>query len=202
MCRSPKGSISREQLAIALERQKTSGRRLGEELIKAGFVKRSVVNRALRMQRSLGVAAVCSIAMSTLLAPDVRAAAQGRMLVTATVPARAVSELQAQQAEITLSPADVARGYVDVAVGSRLKVSANGREGYAVDFFPRLSIFKSVQIRTSSADARIGPDGGTMIVRGRHGRKMPVDLSYRFELREHIAPGTYPWPLALSVRPL
>jgi hypothetical protein len=189
-------------LAIAPERQKISGRRLGGELIKAGFVKRSVVNRALRIQRSLGVAAVCAIAMATVFAPDLHAAAQGRVLVTAIVPPRAVSELQGQQAEITLSPADVARGYVDVALGSRLKVSANGREGYAVDFFPRLSIFKSVLIRTSSADARIGPDGGTMIVRGRHGRNMPLDLSYRFELREHIVPGTYPWPLALSVRPL
>jgi hypothetical protein len=194
------GVISREQLAVALERQKTSGRRLGEELIKAGFVKRSVVNRALRMQRSLSVAAICSIAMSTVSTPDAQAGAQSQMQVSATVPARALSEIQAQLPQLVVSAADIARGYVEVTAASRLRISANSREGYAVDFYPRLPIFNAVHVSSASADARIGPDGGTMIVRGRHGRNMPLDLSYRFELREQIAPGTYPWPLALSVR--
>src|ERR1700740_488656 len=58
------GAITNEQLAAALERQKTSGRRLGEELIHAGIVKRSVVNRALRVQRRIGVAALCTLAVS------------------------------------------------------------------------------------------------------------------------------------------
>ena len=194
------GAISREQLAVALERQKTSGRRLGEELIKAGFVKRSVVNRALRIQRNLGAAVICALALSSLSSPDADAAAQSQVLVTAIVPAQAVSELRAQTPQIVVSPADIARGYVEISAGSRLRVSANGRGGYAVDFFPRLPIFKAVHISSASADAQIGPDGGTMIVRGRHGRNMPLDLSYRIELRDQLAPGTYPWPLALSVR--
>lgn len=195
------GAITSEQLADALERQKTSGRRLGEELIHAGVVKRSVVNRALRMQRRIGVAAICTLAVSTMQ-HDVEAGVRSQIQVSVTVPAQAISELQTQQPQITLSPADVARGYVDISVGSRLNVSANGRDGYAVDFFPRLTIFKAVQVRSASADARIGPEGGTMIVRGPHGRNMPLELSYRFELREQIPPGTYPWPLQLSVRPL
>jgi hypothetical protein len=58
------GAISPEQLKTALERQKTSGRRLGEELIKLGFVKRSVVNRALRMQRRIAAAVVCALVIS------------------------------------------------------------------------------------------------------------------------------------------
>ena len=36
------GKITPQQLAVALDRQKTSGRRLGEELVKAGFVQRAV----------------------------------------------------------------------------------------------------------------------------------------------------------------
>jgi len=152
------GAITSQQLAEALERQKTSGRRLGEELIHAGVVKRSVVSRALRMQRRIGVAAICTIAVSSIQ-HDVEAAAR-----------------------------------------SQVQVSANNPEGYAVDFFPRVAIFKSVTVSSSSAKAHIGEEGGTMIVRGQHGHKMPLDLSYRFELHENLAPGTYAWPLAVSVR--
>jgi hypothetical protein len=47
------GHISRDQLQSALASQQTSGRRLGEELIKAGFVKRAVISQALRMQRRI-----------------------------------------------------------------------------------------------------------------------------------------------------
>jgi len=193
------GAITNEQLAAALERQKTSGRRLGEELIHAGVVKRSVVSRALRVQRRIGVAAICTLAVSTIQ-HDVEAAVRSQIAVTATVPARAISEQQAQLAELTVSAADIARGYVEIPAASRLKVSANNPDGYAVDFFPRLPIFKSVTVSSSSATARIGAEGGTMIVRGQHGMKMPLDLSYRFELGENVAPGTYAWPLALSVR--
>ena len=193
------GAITSQQLAEALERQKTSGRRLGEELIHAGVVKRSVVSRALRMQRRIGVAAICTIAVSSIQ-HDVEAAARSQVQVTATVPARAISESQTQLGELIVSAADIARGYVEVTVASRLKVSANNPEGYAVDFFPRVAIFKSVTVSSSSAKAHMGEEGGTMIVRGQHGHKMPLDLSYRFELHENLAPGTYAWPLAVSVR--
>ena len=193
------GAITKQQLAEALERQKTSGRRLGEELIHAGVVKRSVVNRALRMQRRIGVAAICTLAVSSIQ-HDVEAAVRSQIQVTATVPARAISESQAQLGALTVSAADIARGYVEVPAASRLKVSANDPAGYAIDFFPRLPIFKSVTVSSSSATARIGAEGGTMIVRGQHGMKMLLDLSYRFELGENVAPGTYAWPLALSVR--
>src|SRR5271170_5396188 len=66
------GKITAQQLAIALDRQKTSGRRLGEELIKAGFVQRGVVSRALRMQRRIVFGAFTTLA-ATSIAPHVDA---------------------------------------------------------------------------------------------------------------------------------
>src|SRR5438552_8296019 len=68
------GKITQEQLAIALERQKTSGRRLGEELVKAGFVKRAVVSRALRIQRRIVFGAMTMLAAATM-SPHLHAAA-------------------------------------------------------------------------------------------------------------------------------
>src|SRR5271170_3333675 len=60
------GKITPQQLAIALERQRTSGRRLGEELIKAGYVQRAVVSRALRIQRRIVFGALTTLAASTI----------------------------------------------------------------------------------------------------------------------------------------
>lgn len=196
------GQISREQLAAALASQQQSGRRLGEELIKAGYVKRSVVSRALRIQRRITFAAMCSTLAVSTITPDVEATQRGQIAVTAVVPAQAVGQLVQQASEITISDADIARGYVDVPVGSQLRVTSNNPAGYVVDFFTRLPIFSRVRVSNASGSADLGPDGGTIIERGQHGRNLPLDLAYRFMLAASIQPGTYAWPLALNVRPL
>src|SRR5947209_20508542 len=102
------GKITQEQLAIALELQKTSGRRLGEELVKAGFVKRSVVSRALRIQRRIVFGALTTLAAATM-SPHIHAAARSQIAVTAFVPAQTVGQLVQQRPEITITDADIAQ---------------------------------------------------------------------------------------------
>ena len=194
------GKITQEQLAIALERQRTSGRRLGEELVKAGFVQRSVVSRALRIQRRIVFGAITTLAAATIT--PVNAAVRSQIAVTAVVPAQTVAQLLQNPSEITITAGDIARGYVEVPTGSRLQVTSNNSTGYAIDFFPRLPIFKSVRIITPAGSGQLGPDGGTVIERGQRGRNMRLDVSYRFDLTDQVTPGTYAWPLAMNVRPL
>jgi hypothetical protein len=196
------GKITQEQLVVALERQKTSGRRLGEELIKAGFVKRAMVSQALRIQRRIVFGAMTTLAATTIV-PDVNAAAlQSQIAVTAFVPAQTIAQLVEQPAEITVTDEDIARGYVEVPAGSQLRVTSNNPAGYVVDFFSRLPIFTSVRISSTGGSADLGPDGGAIIERGRHGRDIALNLSYRFNLAASVQAGTYAWPLALNVRPL
>ena len=103
------GKITQEQLAVALERQKTSGRRLGEELIKAGFVKRAVVSQALRIQRRIVFGAMTVLAVTTI-APDWNAAVlQNQIAMTTFVPVQTVGKVVQQAAEITITDADIAR---------------------------------------------------------------------------------------------
>jgi len=195
------GTITKEQLALALERQKTSGRRLGEELVKAGFVKRSVVSRALRIQRRIVFGALTTLAAATM-SPQIHAATRSQVAVTAFVPAQTVGKVVQQPSEITITDADIARGYVEIPGASQLRVTSNNPAGYVIDFFSRLPIFTSVRVSSAGSGADLGPDGGTIIERGRKGRDMPLDLSYRFNLAAQVQPGTYAWPLALNVRPL
>jgi hypothetical protein len=195
------GTITQEQLAIALERQKTSGYRLGEELVKAGFVKRSVVSRALRIQRRIVFGAFTTLAVATM-SPHSHAAARSQIAVTAFVPAQTVAKLVQQPSEITITDADIARGYVEIPAASQLRVTSNNPAGYVIDFFSRLPIFTSVRVSSTGGSADLGPDGGAIIERGRQGRDLPLNLSYRFNLAAQVQPGTYAWPLALNVRPL
>jgi hypothetical protein len=196
------GKITPQQLAIALDRQKTSGRRLGEELVKAGFVQRAVISRALRIQRRIVFGAFTTLA-ATSIAPHVDASSvRSEIAVTAFVPAQTVARQVSQPSEITITAADVARGYVDIQAASQLRITSNNPIGYIVDFFSRLPIFTSVTVSSAGGSADLGPDGGAIIQRGQQGRDMPLQLSFRFNLTAQIQPGTYPWPLALNVRPL
>jgi hypothetical protein len=196
------GKITPEQLAIALERQKTSGRRLGEELIKAGFVQRGVVSRALRMQRRVVFGALTTLAAASIAPHADAASVRSQIAVTAFVPAQTVSQTVSQPAQITITAADIARGYVDMPEASQLRVTSNNPVGYVVDFFSRLPIFTSVTVSSTGGSADLGPDGGAIVERGSHGRDIPLHLSFRFNLNAQVQPGTYPWPLALNVRPL
>ena len=49
--------------------------------------------------------------------------------------------------------------------------------------------------------AQISHDGGAIAQR-RHGKEMLTQMTYRFMLADGVGPGTYPWPLALDVRPI
>lgn len=164
-------------------------------------MKRSVVSRALRIQRRIVFGALTTLAATTI-SPDIHAAARSQIAVTAFVPAQAVAQLAQHPSEITITDTDVARGYVDIPAASQLRVTSNNPAGYIVDFFSRLPIFTSVRVSSPDGGADLGPDGGAIVERGRQGRDMLLNLSYRFNLVERVRPGTYPWPLALNVRPL
>ena len=198
-----RGVISQRDLAAALARQRDSGRLLGEELLRSGRVKPRQLRAALDVQSTLRKAALCSLIVAAAHASrshaDTHATALG---VHCVVPPRAEALVDYQAAQVTITEADVARGYVDVPAASKLTVTTNSRAGYIVDFFTRLPIFKAVRVRSANANGEIGPDGGTMIERGRIGRSLHTEITYRFVLGQCVQAGVYPWPLALSVRPL
>jgi hypothetical protein len=165
-------------------------------------MKRSVVSRALRIEGRIVLGATAMLAASTLV-PDTHAAAlRGQIAVTAFVPAQIVSQHVRQPSEITITDADIARGYVEIPDASQLRVTSNNPAGYVVDFFSRLPIFTSVRISSAGGSANLGSDGGAIVERGRQGRDMPLNLSYRFNLVAQVQAGTYAWPLALNARPL
>ena len=125
---------------------------------------------------------------------------QTRLTVNARIATYFQLEVGFQSPVLVLTEADIARGYVDVDAGTAFTVKTNTFEPYVVDFLPVSSMLSAVVIGGVGPPARIGPDGGAVVYRVPHGRIVDHQLSYRFMLNKEIRPGTYPWPLRISVR--
>lgn len=200
------GDITPAQLEDGLRQQVTSGRRLGEELIKAGHLSKGQVDSGLVLQRNLlayALAASVGLASVPSLVSSAEAAQKNAALsVTVTVIANAKVRTEYQAAQLTISAADVARGYTEIAAASRFAVLTNSRSGYLMEFNPVGNLFAAVEVAGLGKDVHLGADGGSVAQRGPTSPGMTHELSFRFTLRPEARPGDYPWPLQLSVRPL
>lgn len=198
------GHISRSQLDAAVERQRRSGRKLGEELLSGGDVDADQLAAGLRLQDRL-VSAALAAALLLATGVPIQAVAAGSTTQSIAVIARVAPWVKLyhehQQMQLTITPADVARGYVEVSAASRFTVSTNNPTGYILDFQPRSDIFRSVAIYDPAVNAEIGAGGGRVIQSGagRGVARMQVELNYRFYLAESAQAGTYFWPLLVSV---
>lgn len=197
------GAITRAQLEDALQRQAHSGRRLGVELVTAGHASRQQIDEGLRRQRKIIAYALAVSAGLAPLAPSIAMAKPTAvMAVTVMVIANTQLRTEHQETQLTITAADISRGYVDVAGASRFGVRTNSHAGYSIQFSPIGSLFASVQVGGLSNPVRLGPDGGSIVQRGTVTAELSHELSFRFVLRADALPGIYSWPLHMSVRAL
>jgi hypothetical protein len=194
-----RGHVTPAELAQALSHQRSSGLPLGSELLARGHVEASHVHDALWLQRCIAAAALLS---AVALEPLDAQAGGAQLGVGATVPLVAAMKMLYQVPTIEIGEADVARGFVEVRSATRFSVATTSSAGYAVELVSKLPIFVAVDVVSPLGTARLGPEGGVLIARGRPRRDASAELSYRFELAPSVRAGTYPFPLHLAVRPL
>ncbi len=158
----------------------------------------------LRLQdRWVSAALVAAISLATGCPTQSEAA--GSRSQTITVTARVAPwvklNLEYQQMQLTVTPDDVARGYVEVPAASRFTVITNNRAGYTLSFQPNASIFRSVAINGMGVSVEFGAGGGTVIQSGAEAGVLRtlLELGYRFYLAEGVQAGNYFWPLSVSV---
>jgi hypothetical protein len=123
-----------------------------------------------------------------------------RLTVTARIATYFQLQVGFQSPVLVLTETDVAHGYVDVDAATAFTVTTNTLDPYLVDFRPVNPMFSAVVVSGLGTPVQIGPDGGTAVYRGPHGRSATHQLAYRFILNKGLLPGTYPWPLQISVR--
>ena len=196
------GQITRQQLVDALKWQADHGGRLGAALVACGYTTERQVTYGLSLQRKL-IGAVLIAAMSLVSAPAVQDARAVPHTTKLAVMARIATffrmRVEYQAAALTVTARDIERGYVEVPAASNFSVITNTQDGYLIDFRPRSDVFRSVLVTGLQNPIEIGAEGGTAVHNVPHGRTTFHQLGYRFMLRPDLQPGSYPWPLEISV---
>ena len=154
-----------------------------------------------------GVTVSLALGAALVLAPADGArpgesSARASFSVGAVVLARAGIAATDVPATLLISARDVARGFVDVEHAARLTVLNTSSVGYALEVLTLTPLFSGIEVRGTGADVSLDATGGSIVQRGRRGTSIPLALGFRFVLAPGIAPGSYPWPLGFSVRPL
>ncbi len=200
--------ITNEQLEEALERQKLSGKKLGDVLVEAGYVKPHHVDWGLKLQDKLLTAALAAVLTLASLS-DAKASQNwtktpGGAAISVTASVRPIANMRVirQAHEIIITNSDIGRGYVDSDAATIIEVKNNSPQGYMLMFESAGATFREVHVRGSGIDAVL--TNGTGIITQPYAGKgaVKIELSYRFILSDGIMPGTYAWPLTVSVNPL
>lgn len=120
-------------------------------------------------------------------------------LVAVTVPERVTLEAVAQPALLSVSAADIQRGYKQVS--ARYVVTQNSERGWLLRLSPRLGLTRHVEVRGLDADVVMGQDSVEIFRRSAPGRE-DFSLDFRFVLMPDAKPGSYDMPVELSATPL
>ena len=194
------GKITSEQLQDAVRRQRESKKRIGEELVDAGYTTKQQIDRGLTMQRVLMGVALSALLMLSLAPGEARATTfskSAQMRVSATVGPYVKLDVLEQQRALSITQDDIKRGYVDVTAGTRLRTRTNNRNGFMINFGSQSQVFERVGITGLGGAVEIGANGGA-IRAAYSGPESSAQVSYRFFLTPGTQSGTYPWPLQIS----
>lgn len=144
------------------------------------------------------MACVCALATVPVQGAELE------MKVTATVRKHASLQVLAQPGTVTVTPSDIARGYVEVMAPLQVAVRSNTQEGYMLVFDNHGDFFRQARVRGLSSEVQMGPSGGHVAQRvsGSGMSTATLALAFRFELSQSAREGVYAWPVQLSVVPL
>ncbi len=146
------------------------------------------------------IAALALISVHALQVPDAAAGSFSTIVkINAVVPARTQLKSIKQPATFLVTEADVRQGYVEVSGASLFEIWNNNPAGCVLTFESSDFPFREAAVTVMGREIIVHPTGG-MIVLSVMGRQR-IALDYRFILTSESQPGTYAWPLSVSVNP-
>lgn len=118
--------------------------------------------------------------------------------VSATVQAIISQDVIHQEGTFLITKEDVSKGYVDISVGTVLRVKTNDRRGYLLAFQVSSGLIKEVWVVEKDRTVVLSPNGGFIHqpYPGRSGETK--QLGYRFFLTPETQPGQYSWPVQMT----
>lgn len=144
------------------------------------------------MRRSLASFALLALVAGTAVHAETR---QAQFQVRVTVAPRITLAAVEAPAPLDVTPADIARGYVDVS--ARYRVESNSRRGWLLQLTPRTGLADRVEVQGFASPVVVG-DEGVELYRPPVGGGEELALDYRVVLKPGARPGRYAPPLHLS----
>lgn len=137
-------------------------------------------------------------------APAAMATEQAKVTVSATVLKHASLRVLAQPAAVVITAEDIARGYVDVASPAQVAIKSNSPRGYMLEFANEGDFMRQILVKGLPSDVQLSPAGGAVMqpYAGTGVTRATLELGFRFLLAASARPGTYAWPVHLSVSPI
>lgn len=154
------------------------------------------------LARSVRTMAAILAAIGGQCAPAHAGAPEAVLTVRASVP-RHASIRMAQPRTLTISQADVARGYVEVAAPLAVHVQSNVQQGYTLAFECQGGDVRQAHVHGLQSELTVG-SAGALSARPAAGPgtwREQLSLRFRFDLAPGVQPGEHAWPLNISMLP-
>ncbi len=103
------------------------------------------------------------------------------------------------ESSLSITQADIERGYIEVQKGMVLSVKTNAINGYVMEFFTSNNLFNKVAVSDGDNTYALAGSGGEVHMPYEGLNPVTKELSFRFYLSSDIKPGIYPWPVALMI---
>ena len=140
-----------------------------------------------------------TILITAVLAAPLSAESISRELgVSAHVVGRTLLTMGARPSTITVTAADVSRGYLDLPRAVGFQIRSNVREGYLVRFDALPEPFARAHVRWQQVHVVVGGGQEAWVAQPYLKGGQAVEADVRLELSQSTAPGTYAWPLHIS----
>jgi hypothetical protein len=193
------GRITHAQLENALDRQKTSGHRIGDILLEKGYITLNRLSRGLKLQQQLLTVVLISI-FSMVSFSAARSAED--LAISGSLETHTALKIVFLTSDLVITPSDILRGYIDIPAAAQIEIQNFNLAGYLIVFKGLCGPFKEVQIEGLDREVIVTPQGGE-IAQSYQGRDpLMAKLKYRFILSDKAKPGKYACPLTISVSPI
>lgn len=126
---------------------------------------------------------------------------RAQMDIVVKVPAYAKMEGITTPDSVEVTAGHIAQGYVDIVEPSKLTVSFNTRQGFALVVAFDTEWVSKLDLTVDGRSSLIEEPNARITVMRDIGIKREVDLRYRLFLSRSARPGQYAWPVAINVSP-
>jgi hypothetical protein len=192
------GQITRGQLDETIEQQKHTTKKVGELLVERGYVQQKQVEQGLHLQQLLISAALGSTIVLSGAVTSEAGSSITSLTATATVKSTARMAVKHQTRQIVITDVDIAHGFLEVPAASRIEVKNSSLFGYIISFEALDGPFSTIVVKGLGREMQLASGNSWLLRPYIRGTEM-LELTYRFILRDDARPGTYPWPLQMSV---